>query len=261
MKKRLDFLVAEKENISRNKAQSLIKEGIVFVNGKMVNRPAFEVEDEGKITIEKHDAYVSRGAYKLLKGLDEFEVSVEGKMVLDMGASTGGFTQVALLRGASQVLSVDVGRGELNEALKNNSKVVNMEGRDIRTLTKDEVEGVNLVVGDLSFISLKNILPHVKMLLGDVQMILLFKPQFECGKEIARKCRGVVKDKNIHKKLLKEFIGELDILGYELSGITFSPIKGGSGNIEYLMHLNGNKNITFDIDITVENAFLNLKNF
>lgn len=255
--KRLDFFVAEQENISRNKAQSLIKDGLVSVNGKTINKPAIEVDCNEKITIKKHDAYVSRGAYKLVKALDEFGVDLMSKTVLDMGASTGGFTQVALSRGAEKVYAVDVGRGELDKTLATNPRVVNMEGCDVRTLKKEDVNDVDIVVGDMSFISLKKVLPHIKMLFGNIEMILLFKPQFECGKEIAKKYKGVIKDKNVHKKLLKKFFEEIASLGVTVSGLTFSPIKGGSGNIEYLLHLNG-KPKAVEIENVVEKAFCEL---
>lgn len=255
METRLDQAVADILKISRNKAQNLIKEGCVFIDDKVQNKPSFAVDCDVLITIKQHDNFVSRGAYKLIKALDEFGVSVENKRVIDMGASTGGFTQVLLSRGAGKVYSVDVGKGELDVSLAQNQKVVNMEGRDIRTLTREEIKDCDLVVGDLSFISLLKILPHINMLFGKVEMCLLFKPQFECGKEIAKKYRGIIKNKAIHKKLLKEFCEQLEILGYTLSNLTFSPIKGGSGNIEYLLHINATTKVNFDIDKIVDNAF------
>ena len=255
MKIRLDQAVANTLNISRNKAQNLIKEGFVFIDEIAVLKPAFELESAVNITIKNHDNYVSRGAYKLVKGLDEFGINVEGKFVLDMGASTGGFTQVLLEKGASKVYSVDVGKGELDIGLRGDERVVNMEGRDIRTLSKKEVGEVKLVVGDLSFISLQNILPHIKAILGKIEMVLLFKPQFECGKVLAKKYKGIIKDKVIHKKLLKEFADYLNILDFSFSNLTFSPIKGGSGNIEYLLHLNGEKKERFNIESIVDDAF------
>lgn len=256
MKKRLDFIVAEKENISRSQAQNLIKEGYVFVDEVMQNKPSFQVEDDKNITIKNHDNYVSRGAYKLLKALNEFDCYVDGKNVLDMGASTGGFTQVLIEKGAKKVYSVDVGRGELHKSLVSDKRVVNMEGRDIRSLSKEEIKDCQMVVGDLSFISLTHILPHIKTLLGSIEMVVLFKPQFECGKDIARKYKGVIKDKKIHKKLLNDFIEELNVLGFMLSNITYSPIKGGSGNIEYLVHLNGKSCRNYNIEEVVDDAFI-----
>lgn len=255
MIKRLDQTVAEMLNISRTKAQNLIREGYIFVDENLQNKPSFEVDDDNKITILEHDEFVSRGAYKLIKALDEFGVNPGGKTVLDMGASTGGFTQVLVERGTSKVYSVDVGKGELDSKIAKMSQVVNMEGRDIRSLTKEEISDCQMVVGDLSFISLKNILPHINMILDKIECVLLFKPQFECGKEIAKKYRGIIKDKAVHKKLLREFKQEIEILGYCLSNLTYSPIKGGSGNIEYLVHLNGQNQILIDIDKIVDEGF------
>lgn len=254
MKIRLDNAVANAQNISRTKAQTLIKEGCVFVDGNVQNKPSFEVEDYQNISVVMRDNYVSRAAYKLLKALDAFGVSAEGKRVLDMGSSTGGFVQVLLESGADEVLAVDVGKGELSPLLAKNPKVKSMEGRDIRTLSKEEVEGVRLVTGDLSFISLSKILPHVIGILPKIEMVLLFKPQFECGREIAKKYHGVIKDRAVHKQLLRGFAKECEMLGITFANLTFSPIKGGSGNIEYLLHLNATKT-SFDIDKVVDEAF------
>lgn len=253
---RLDNLLSRREKISRSRAQSLIKEGKVQVKGKPIIKPSFLVDENVNFVVNDKDNYVSRGAYKLKKALEVFDASVENKIVLDMGASTGGFTQISLENGAKKVYSIDVGRGELSKELATNERVVNMEGTDIRVLTREMVGDVQIVVGDLSFISLKHILPKVNELFGKIECILLFKPQFECGKEIARKCRGVVKDKSVHKSLLKEFLDEIKIYGYILSDITFSPIKGKNGNVEYLLHLNGNKEKIIDIDKIVSDAFL-----
>lgn len=256
MEIRLDNLVANKENISRSRAQVLIKEGKVEVEGKILTKPAFMVDENAGIVVNDDDKYVSRGAYKLKKAIEVFDVDVAGKIVLDMGASTGGFTQVALENGATKVYSVDVGRGELDKCLVNNEKVVNLEGTDIRLLTKGMVGDTQIVVGDLSFISLCLVLPKINNLFGKIECILLFKPQFECGKEIARKFKGIIKDKNIHKKLINDFIQEIKGYDYIISDITYSPIKGKSGNIEYLLHLNGKNQKTIDVDSLVDLAFI-----
>ena len=154
MKNRLDLYLSQKRNITRSRAQTLIKEGRVRVSGIIVNKPAFEVGD-AEVTVEMGQMYVSRGAYKLLGAKDAFALDFEGRIVLDMGASTGGFTQVLIEGGAKKVYAVDVGHGELDKALTRDARVINLEGRDIRSLTKEELSGVDLVVGDLSFISLK----------------------------------------------------------------------------------------------------------
>ncbi|MBQ8908820.1 MAG: TlyA family RNA methyltransferase [Clostridia bacterium] len=255
---RLDFVVADLLNVSRTKAQGLIRNGNVKVKENVVNKPSFEVESAESITILQSDNFVSRGAYKLVRAIDFFKLDLNGKVVLDMGASTGGFTQVSLLNGARKVYSVDVGHGELDNTLARDARVINMEGRDIRTLQKEELEGVNLVVGDLSFISLKHILPKISHLFGNIECALLFKPQFECGKDVAKKYRGVIKDKVIHKNLLKEFVEELKLYKFTLSNLTYSSIKGKEGNIEYLLHLNGKEIANIKISDIVDGAFIAL---
>lgn len=255
MKNRLDLVVSERYKLTRTRAQTLIKDGKVMVEGIVITKPSFEVCEEVQIVVDMDNMYVSRGAYKLVGASERFGLCFEGRVALDMGASTGGFTQVLLQGGATKVYAVDVGHGELDASLACDERVVNMEGRDIRGLVGDELPGVDLVVGDLSFISLKNILPKINQLFGKIECILLFKPQFECGKEIARKYRGVIKDKVIHKRLLREFLEELKIYGYEVCGLCHSPIKGKEGNIEYLLHLNACKKLEFDVDKVVENAF------
>ena len=259
LRMRLDNLVAQRLGESRTKAQNLIKEGCVSVDGCLITKVAFEVDEETKVDINKKDDFVSRGAYKLVRAKEYFGLDFEGRVVLDMGASTGGFTQVALKNGAKKVYSVDVGHGELDKKLATDSRVVNMEGRDIRTLQCSEVEGVSLVVGDLSFISLKHILPLIHNQFGKIECALLFKPQFECGKEVAKRYRGVIKDKVIHKALLKEFLEELKIYDFVLSNLTYSSIKGKEGNIEYLVHLNANENKSISIESVVKEAFELLK--
>ena len=246
-------------NVSRTKAQNLVKEGCVFVEGTSILKPAFEVDESSNIVVKPKDDYVSRGAYKLVRAVEEFGLIFDDKTVLDMGASTGGFTQVALKNGAKKVYSVDVGHGELDKNLAKDERVVNMEGVDIRTITSKEIAGIDIVVGDLSFISLKHILPVIHTQFGKIECALLFKPQFECGKAVAKKYKGVIKDKVIHKSLLKEFLEEIKLYGFVLSGLTHSSIKGKEGNIEYLVHLNGGEEKVVDIAKIVDSAFASLK--
>lgn len=226
---------------SRAKAQTMIEEGLVSINGKTIEKPSFEVDDKETIEVKQHNQYVSRGAQKLLGAINAFKLNFKDLIVLDMGSSTGGFTQIALEHGAQKVIAVDVGKGQLDKSLRENKRVISLEERDIRTLNESEVKGVKIVIGDLSFISLTKILPHVKTLLGNVEMCILFKPQFECGKVLAKKCKGVIKDEKTHVRLLNEFCEYISTLGYFVSGLCPSPIKGGDGNREYLVHLNGHK--------------------
>ncbi len=257
---RLDsFLVTKKYFSSREKAQNAIVNGAVFVNGKNCTKASTKVAEIDKIEVKEGDAYVSRGAYKLLKAKEAFEIDFSDKIVLDIGASTGGFTQVALGNGAKKVYALDVGKGELDKTLAANEKVVNLENTDFRDVAKDLVGDAQIIVGDISFISLRHIFPKIKEIFGqNVQIFMLFKPQFECGKEIAKKYKGVIKDKKVHVSLLKDFIVYLKGLGYEVCNLTSSPIKGKAGNIEYLFAINGNKK-TFDISKVVEEAFSEVK--
>lgn len=254
MAKRLDVLLTEKYGIqSRSKAQNLIKQNLVLVDGKPVKASSL-IDENQKVEILEHDNFVSRGAYKLLGAIENFNIDLNGKVVLDVGASTGGFTQVALQNGANKVYALDVGKGELDKTLAQDPRVVNMESTDIRKLKKESVVDVNMVVGDLSFISLTKVLPTIKGLFGNIQTMFLFKPQFECGKEIAKKYKGVIKDKNLHIKLLNEFVEYTNMIGFPICDIVASPIKGGDGNIEYLLHFNKDKKY-FNIKNIVEKAF------
>lgn len=239
---------------SRARAQAMIEEGLVSINGKNVEKSSIEVDGTEAIIVAKHEEYVSRGAQKLLGAIKAFNLDFRGKVVLDMGSSTGGFTQVALKNGAQKVIAVDVGKEQLDKSLRNDKRVVLLEQRDVRTLTAEEAQGTQLVIGDLSFISLTKILPHIKEVLGSTEMCVLFKPQFECGKGLAKKCKGVIKDEKIHIDLLNEFFDFVSSLDYDVSGLCPSPIKGGDGNREYLVHLNGAKT-SFKIDEVVKSNF------
>lgn len=257
---RLDsFLVKTNKFTSREKAQNAILSGRVFVNGKVCQKSSTKIDEDDKIEIKEGDVFVSRGAYKLLKAKEAFEIDFYDKIVLDIGASTGGFSQVALLSGAKKVYSLDVGKGELNESLAKNPKIVNLENTDFREVEQKLISDAEIVVGDISFISLRHIFPKIKEFFGQkAQIYMLFKPQFECGKEIAKRFKGVIKDKKIHISLLKEFVLYLKGLGYEVCDLTYSSIKGKAGNIEYLFAINGKKK-TFDITKVVEEAFEKVK--
>ena len=257
---RLDVYLGEKEFSSREKAKTAILEGKVLVNGTPIKRPSFLLEGNELITVEKDD-FVSRGGYKIKTAYERFEFDYANRTVLDIGASTGGFTQFALNNGATKVYALDVGRGELDKKLRFDSRVVCMEGIDFRRLEKGTLTDVNLIIGDLSFISLKHILPKIIENFGkNIEIVMLFKPQFECGKEIAKKYKGVINDKRLHKKLLKEFVEYINGFGFCFCNLTFSNIRGKEGNIEYLFHLNGRKPKSFDVEKIVDSAFENLKN-
>ncbi len=257
MKQRIDLLASEKLNLARNKVKELILNERLMVNGKVVLKPSFLCDQDDIISLKEEQIYVSRAAHKLIGAIASFKLDFSDKIVLDMGASTGGFTQVALLNGAKKVYAVDVGRGELDKELAKNEKVVNLEQQDIRTLNKALVPDCDIVIGDLSFISLTKVLPKIKELYGNKECVLLFKPQFECGRESARMHKGVINDKAEHKRALLAFVEFCNSIGFKVCDIAHSPIKGKKGNIEYLVHLNASKSLVFNVDDIVLKAFNN----
>ena len=223
---------------SREKAKAAICAGMVLVNGQEERRPSCVVEEHDVLSLREGAgiSYVGRGSFKLLKALDFFELEVAGLRCLDVGASTGGFTQVLLERGALQVYSIDVGSGQLARLLKEDPRVVSMEQTDFRTLSRERVGAVEFACVDVSFISLRLILPNLYSLLNEgSSAVCLLKPQFEAGPRRAKK--GIVKDIRIHDQVMEEIILAIQGNGFKYCGATHSPICGGDGNIEYLLHI------------------------
>ena len=237
MKKiRLDQLVYDLGlTDSREKARAGIMAGLVTVNGKMADKPGMSVPEDARVEMRGAMPYVSRGGLKLEKALKVFPVSPRDLVCLDCGASTGGFTDVMLQNGASKVYAVDVGYGQLAWKLRSDPRVICMERTNIRYLTPPELgEPVAFATADLSFISLRLVLGPVYDLLDDgADMICLVKPQFEAGREKVCK-KGVVRDSEVHREVLEEFIGYSSRAGFGLRGLDYSPIRGPEGNIEYL---------------------------
>ncbi len=251
MKKRLDELLFLRGLCeTRSKAKDEILRGKVYVNGVQILKGGKMVEEDAIITIEDK-IYVSRGAYKLIKALDEFKITLDGKVCCDIGASTGGFTQVMLERGAKRVYAIDVASGEFR--LKD-PKIVLMEKTNARFLKKEDFDLLpDFIACDLSFISLKKILPVIREILKEDGMaVCLLKPQFEVGPGRVRD--GIVKSKDLHLETIRDILNFANDLNFKVSGLTFSPIKGGSGNIEFLIELNG-KDKPFDIERVVEFAW------
>ncbi len=219
---------------TRAKALAAIKSGLVKVNSLPAQKPSQQVSAEDDIVAEKLPYSSGRGSLKLAHALDVFDVNPAGYICLDVGASTGGFTEVLLLRGAKRVIAVDVGTNQLVENLKNDERVVVLEKTDIRDLAP--IEPVDLIVIDVSFISLINIM-DVLVKWNAPQIIALIKPQFEVSRAVAARCGGVIKSEVERKNAVKNVIQNFKKNGYNQQGIIESPIKGGSGNTEYLAYL------------------------
>lgn len=247
-KQRLDILVSERLNISRSKAQALIMAGSILINGKPSGKAGQEIEVDSLIETKDLFPYVSRGALKLEKAIKEFHLDLAGKVICDIGASTGGFTDYALQHGATKVYAIDSGYGQLDQKLRNDSRVINMERTNIKDVDSLP-EPIDLFVIDVSFISLKKVLPQIititrnsKLEIGNSSnVIALIKPQFEVGKEVADKYRGVITDESIREGVVKDIEDFSKEIGFKVEGITDSPIKGAKGNKEFLIYLTINK--------------------
>ena len=233
---RVDTLLVKKGLVpSRQKAISLIKEGMVFSDGKKILKPSEKFDEKTEFEIKGELLkYVSRGGFKLEGAIKEFNLDFNNKTVLDMGSSTGGFTDCALQHGAKKVYAVDVGSNQLVDKLKNDERVVSMENTDIRSLKKDIFDACDFIVGDLSFISIVKIVEYIKDFLTNQQLVLLIKPQFECGIEIAQKYKGTIRDYNLSKKICNDTLAQIKKMGFVVKNVSDSPIKGGDGNSEFV---------------------------
>lgn len=241
VKKRLDVLLVERLYVeTRTKAQAIIMSGNVYVNGQKADKPGTAFEETVEIEVRGAVCpYVSRGGLKLEKALRDFGVKPEGFVCSDSGASTGGFTDCLLQQGARKVFAIDVGYGQLDWKIRSDERVVVMERTNIRYVTPEDLgEPLDLSVIDVSFIGLDIVLPAIKKLLkqDSGQVLCLIKPQFEAGKENVGK-KGVVRDPKIHLMVLDHFVSLVKSLGFIILGLTFSPVKGPEGNIEFLGHL------------------------
>lgn len=260
MAERLDILLVNLGYAkSREKAKALIKEGKIYVDGIKQSKPSSITEDDANVEIRGEVCrYVSRGGYKLEKAIESFSVDTVDKICLDIGASTGGFTDCLLQHGAKLVYAVDVGHDQLDEGLLEDERVVSLEGVNFRYMDSEEIGLVDFACCDVSFISLKHILPTAYNMLSDNgEMVSLIKPQFEAGREHLNK-KGVVKDKKIHVKVIREIVEFAEETGFTVKNLTYSPIKGPEGNIEYLLYITkdkDNKGIFVNAANTVNEAF------
>lgn len=240
IKKRLDVLLTERGLAdTRTKAQAIIMSGLVYVAGQKADKPGVSYEESVDIEVRSGACpYVSRGGLKLEKALRDFGVDPTGYVCSDSGASTGGFTDCLLQQGASKVFAIDVGYGQLDWKIRSDPRVVVMERTNVRYVTPEQLgEPLDLSVVDVSFISLKIVLPVIKTFLKTTgQVLCLIKPQFEAGKDKVGK-KGVVREPETHKEVLDDFVALANELDFKILGLTFSPVKGPEGNIEFLGHL------------------------
>lgn len=238
-KKRLDVLLVERGlESSRERAKAIIMSGIVYVNNQKADKAGVLCADTDQIEVRGGLRYVSRGGLKLEKALDVFAVDVQGLIAMDIGASTGGFSDCLLQRGIQKIYAVDVGYGQLAWSVRCDPRVVCLERTNIRYVTREQVpDPLDLAVCDVSFISLRLVLPVAYQLLKpDGQMLTLIKPQFEAGREKVGK-KGVVRDPNVHIEVIENVLDSAKQIGFTPVGLTYSPIKGPEGNIEFLAHL------------------------
>lgn len=263
MKERLDILLT-KRNLapSREKAKAIIMSGIVFVDGQREDKAGSTFDEKVTIEIRGHVLkYVSRGGLKLEKAIKEFHLNLTGLVCTDVGSSTGGFTDCMLQNGAKKVYAIDVGRGQLDWKLRQDDRVVVMEKTNIRYVTPEDIgEPISFSSIDVSFISLTKVLwPIRNYLVNDGQIAALIKPQFEAGREKVGK-KGVVRDRKTHVEVINKVFDYSKEIGFDILELTFSPIKGPEGNIEYLVLLQkcedcGNINNKINIQATVNTAF------
>lgn len=254
---RLDvYMQANNLTESRERAKQLIVNSCVYVNDKLTTKPSLKVNSSDKIEIRNNFEFVGRGASKLEKAIKYFKINIENKVAVDIGASTGGFTDFLIKNDSKKVYAVDVGHNQLHESLRNNERVINFEGTNFRYIDAEVFEeNIDIITVDVSFISLRLILPKiVEISHKDTDIIVLIKPQFEAGRQNIGK-NGIIKDKNVHLDVLKNIHIYCNDNKLSLKDVTYSPIKGGDGNIEYLGHIS---KTTQESSIINENKFKNL---
>ena len=255
---RLDVALVQQKLIdTRTKAKAAIEKGLVFYEGKPAIKPSQDIQNlEGLEIRGSVCPYVSRGGLKLEKALHEFHIKLKDATVLDIGSSTGGFTDCALQNGAKKVIAVDVGKKQMVDSLRNNPSVILYEQTDFRDIATDKIAPCSVAVSDVSFISITKMIPKLKEMPNLTDLICLIKPQFECGKAVADKYHGIIKNKKVHEQVLTRVLETFHENGFYIQNLTFSPIQGGSGNIEYLAHFTtapSSKKV--DINQLIQDAF------
>lgn len=243
MSERLDkYLVNNNLISSRTKSKELIKSGNVKVNNKIVTKCSYDVKKHDKIEITDDSSlkYVSRAGLKLEGAIDSFNIDFNDKNIMDIGSSTGGFTDCSLKHGAKRVVAIDVGTDLMAESLKKDNRVELYEQLNFKDASSELFENIDIIVTDVSFISLKHIIDRIAQEDNDYELVFLIKPQFECGKEIAKKYKGIIKDKEVHKDVIRDIIDYFNEYSYNIIDLDVSKIPGKNGNIEYLGHFKRN---------------------
>lgn len=241
---------------TRNKAQNEIKNKIVYCNNICITKPSFDVSDTDKIEIKGEKLkYVSRGGLKLEKAIKEFNIDLNDKILIDIGSSTGGFSDCAIQNGIKKVYAIDVGTDQFDKNLRQNNKINLYENTDFRSIDNNIINDANIASIDVSFISVTKLTSKLKELNNLKEIICLIKPQFECGKEISDKYRGVPLNKEVHHKVINDVINSFEENNFYINDLTSSPIRGGNGNIEYLAYFKRNKERSINIEKVVNKAF------
>lgn len=260
MKERLDrYLVNNNFTYSRTKAKELIKSGSVKVNDNITTKASYSVKDNDKVEIIDGSSikYVSRAGLKLEGAIESFNLDLNDKNIMDIGSSTGGFTDCSLRHGAKRVVAIDVGTDLMADSLRDDERVELYEQLNFKNAPSNLFENIDIIVSDVSFISLKHIINRIALEEDDFELVFLIKPQFECGKEIADKYKGIINDKEVHKDVILDIICYFNEYNYNIIGLDVSKIHGKNGNIEYLAYFKRNEDsCEIDVDDVVDKAFL-----
>ncbi len=241
---------------TRNKAQNEIKNKIIFCNNICITKPSFDVTDTDIIEIKGEKLkYVSRGGLKLEKAIKEFNINLNDKILIDIGSSTGGFSDCAIQNGIKKVYAIDVGTNQFDKNLRQNNKINLYENTDFRNIDNNIINDANIASIDVSFISVTKLTNKLKELTNLKEIICLIKPQFECGKELSDKYRGVPLNKEVYSTVINKVIESFKENDYYINNLTSSPIKGGNGNIEYLAYFKRDNEKNIDIEKVINEAF------
>lgn len=241
---------------TRNKAQNEIKNGIVYCNNICITKASFDVTNEDVIEIKGEKLkYVSRGGLKLEKALKVFNIDLKGKIFLDIGSSTGGFSDCAIQNDIKEVYAIDVGSNQFDKKLRINKNIHLYENTDFRNIDKNIINKCDIASIDVSFISVSKLINKLGELDNLNEIVCLIKPQFECGKEISDKYKGIPLNKDVHKAVINNIISFFNSIGYFINGLSNSPIKGGDGNIEYISYFRKDKKENIDVNKVVNDSF------